>query len=84
MCDCCNTARLVPDYRLFCPTCLHCGVRKLQREPLWPWRLTATECKARRQQTLAHWVAHGHDEAEMRALFKKLGSQPALCPQKTC
>ncbi len=50
----------------------------IQRMPLYA--LGKTECSARRTENLAIWVAHGHSEAEIRALVK---ASTALAPLPT-
>ena len=67
-CDCCTTAKVCQDYRLFNPACQFCGARLIQRLGTLP--IAAAECRARRTQALADWLAHGHNEAGIRALVK--------------
>lgn len=60
---------------MFNPACLHCGARLIQSLGRLP--IPASECRQRRQAMLAHWLKHGHSEAEIRALVKgPLAVQP--------
>jgi len=75
MCTNCDIARDRPDYRLYNPTCLWCGVRILQRAADWP--LPESVVKERRRENVAIWVGYGHSELELRRLFK---GPPAYAP----
>ena len=53
---------------MFSPACIHCGARLIQRIGKLP--IPQSSCTARRKAVLADWMAHGHDEATIRALVK--------------
>jgi len=77
MCDLCNIARLDPEHRMFCPACLWCGARLIQR--LGTLAIGATACRDRRRAVLADWMVHGHSETQLRSLAR--GALPlALAP----
>ena len=79
-CSNCNTARTFPGYRFFCPSCVYCGARLIQH--LGTYRITTQECVQRRRVVLADWMAHGHPEAQLRALAKgPLPIAPAHAPE---
>ena len=67
-CANCDIARTFPGYRWFCPACVYCGARLIQH--LGTYRITTQECVQRRRVVLADWMAHGHTEAQLRALAK--------------
>lgn len=73
MCQCCRRASEMEFYPHFSIGCKFCGARILWligilAEPtLQEDRPTAI--KRRRLENLADWVAFGHDEAEIRALY---------------
>ena len=67
-CQNCNTARDHVAYALFCPSCIHCGARLIQRLALLP--IAVSECSARRKAMLKVWTDYGHSEAEIRRLVK--------------
>jgi hypothetical protein len=75
MCIDCHRASIGPGYPLHCPTCLWCGARLLKT--IGRMQITADQSVARRRKVLADWVAHGHSEAELRALAK---GPPPLAP----
>ena len=68
MCSNCDIARTYPEYQLFDPACLWCGVRIIQRAT--SFQLAASVVSARRTENLRIWVEQGHSEAEIRALVK--------------
>lgn len=68
MCDTCDQARAAPLHPMFCPACLHCGARLIQRLGHLP--RSRDEIKARRQAVLRDWMAFGHAEEDLRALAK--------------
>ena len=74
-CPNCQTAKTHPQHNWFNPACLHCGARMIQHLGRLP--IAASEIAQRRRQVLADWTAHGHTEAQLRALAK--GPQ-ALAP----
>ena len=67
-CDNCQVAKNFPAYRFFNPACLYCGARFIQH--LGTYRIAPQECVQRRRVVLADWMAHGHPEAQLRALAK--------------
>ena len=67
-CSSCTTAKTFPQHRMFCPSCLPCGVRIIQRLGELP--ISQAECTQRRRAMLAVWVEWGHDEQQIRALVK--------------
>jgi hypothetical protein len=73
----CTTARQYPGYNQFNPACLYCGARILQH--LGTLHIPPSECRNRRRNELAIWVAHGHNEALLRELAKS--DTPALAPE---
>ena len=55
--------------RLFFPNCIYCGARYIQ----WIQRKSGLSANARKREcrrVLDRWLAHGHDEAALRALAK--------------
>ena len=55
--------------RLFSPACLHCGARYIQ----WIQRMSGRSADARKREcrrVLERWLAHYHNEDELRALAK--------------
>lgn len=68
MCSDCNTTREAPGHALFCPTCIWCGARLIQRIQRLP--RPASEIRDRCRQVLADWMAYGHAEQELRKLAK--------------
>lgn len=68
MCKNCNVAKGFAGYRLFNPACLHCGARLIQHLGTLP--IPTADCVRRRRAVLADWMAHGHTEADLRALAK--------------
>ena len=68
LCKPCTIALTFPEYRLFNPACLHCGVRIIQRLGKMP--IPESECIQRRRNMLAVWVEHGHSESVIRDLVK--------------
>lgn len=80
MCPCCNDARNWPGTvaaRTYTPACLWCGARLIQA--LGKLRRPREEIAERRRKVLADWMAHGHSEAELRALAK--GEALPLAPE---
>ena len=77
-CSNCNTAREFPEYRMFCPSCIYCGARLIQRIGLLP--IGKTEASERRTKVLKDWTQYGHSEKEIRGL---VAGPPALGPAKT-
>ena len=67
-CQRCNTAKDFPGHQMFDPACIFCGARLIQRLILQP--ITPEQCRDRRKAVLADWMAHGHDEQQLRALAK--------------
>jgi hypothetical protein len=70
-CPCCYAARHYPgtdDARQHCPSCLYCGARMIRTVLKLP--TPPADKTARARENLAVWVAHGHDEAELRELVK--------------
>ena len=58
------------SHKLFNPACLHCGARYIQ----WIQRMSGRPAEARKREcrrVLERWLAHFHDEAELRALAKQ-------------
>lgn len=68
LCNPCNIAKINSAYTMFCPSCLACGVRLIQRLGQLP--IASSECSARRKAALAVWVQWGHSEAQIRELVK--------------
>lgn len=52
----------------FCPTCLWCGARLIQRIQALRTRRPAEDIKTRCRTVLNDWMAFGHAEASLRAL----------------
>lgn len=75
-CECCQIAKEFPGYRLFCPSCLHCGARLIQtiQRKAIPMQDKVRRCRA----VLADWMAMGHDETSLRDLAK--GSETPIGP----
>jgi len=67
-CKPCQIARQVPAYPFFNLGCLYCGARLIQRLGGLP--IARSQVAERRRENLAHWVAFGHSEAELRSLAK--------------
>ena len=70
-CDCCQATREAPMHPFFCPTCLWCGARLIQRiQALRRSRTPPTkeQIKARCRTVLDDWMAMGHLESDMRSL----------------
>ena len=70
-CPCCKDARDWPGTvaaRTYTPACLYCGARLIQA--LGKLRQPREEIAERRRKVLADWIAHGHPEADLRALAK--------------
>jgi hypothetical protein len=65
-CNCCQAARLYQAHNQFNPACLYCGARIIQH--LGTMQIQKSDCTRRRRDALATWVAHGHNEAQIRAL----------------
>lgn len=88
-CKPCQITRIVPTYPLFNLGCVYCGARIIQQ--LGCLMIPASEIKARRRENLAHWVAFGHSEAQIRVLVKLDGpavapptpATPAVCAPRT-
>jgi hypothetical protein len=70
-CHECRRARESPAYPWFCPLCLWCGARLIQR--LGGLDMPREEIANRRKRVLADWVSHGHAESELRRLAKQPG-----------
>lgn len=68
MCNCCDKARDFAAYPQFNPACLHCGARIIQH--LGKLNIGQSECTRRRRESLADWLAYGHNESEIRKLAK--------------
>lgn len=71
MCECCNDARHWPgtrSARQYSPACLWCGARLIKALGRLP--RPREEITSRRRSVLADWIAHGHSEAEIRALVR--------------
>ena len=56
-------------YRMHSRACLHCGARLIQKMQRL-YQLTPEQRRDRRRETLAAWMAQGHDEQQLRALAK--------------
>ena len=65
-CNCCQAARLYPPHNFFNPACIYCGARIIQR--LGTLQIPQSQRTSRRRTELAIWLAHGHNEAQIRAL----------------
>lgn len=65
-CDCCDKAREWPGYRMYSPACLYCGARLIQA--IGRLSIPVTQVQQRRRAVLSDWIAHGHAEAQLRAL----------------
>lgn len=63
-CECCT--RYITMYD---PACLQCGGRYLRA--IRALELPTEERQARMRKALADWMAHGHAEADLRALARK-------------
>ena len=67
--------------RLFSPGCIYCGARYIQ----WIQRMSGRPAEARKREcrrVLERWKAHGHDEAELRALAQSPTWAVAPAPGK--
>jgi len=53
---------------LHCPTCIWCGARLIHRILALKGVRPAAELSHRASTALATWVAHGHDEQQLRTL----------------
>jgi len=81
-CKCCKDALEWPGTvaaRTYTPACLWCGARLIQA--LGKLRRPREEIAERRRKVLADWMAHGHSEAELRALAK--GDALPLAPESS-
>lgn len=79
MCEPCDTAREYPTANvLYCPSCIYCGARLIQRIGRLP--IAVSEATTRRREVLADWVKLGHKEAEIRTLVK---GPRALAPESS-
>lgn len=67
-CACCLATREAPMHPFFCPTCLWCGARLIQRIQKLKKRRPEKEIKARCRTVVNDWIAFGHEEASLRAL----------------
>lgn len=67
-CADCTATREAPAWPMHNPACLHCGARLIQR--IGKYQIPVSEATTRRRAVLADWMAHGHDEAQLRALVK--------------
>lgn len=56
-------------YRTHNTACLHCGARMIQKFQRL-FQLTAEQRRDRCRQTLADWIAQGHDEQRLRDMAK--------------
>lgn len=82
LCKPCQIARTVPTYPFFNLGCLHCGARIIQHLATLP--IVPSQVAERRRENLAHWVAFGHSEADLRALAKgplAIGPGHPLAPE---
>ena len=79
MCQCCNRAREYSAYPQFCPSCLHCGARLIQRIGQLP--ISRQDVTRRRRAVLADWMAHGHPEEKIRELAAM--TSPAIGPVRS-
>lgn len=68
MCKECQIAKQDPAYWIFNPACIHCGARILRKLESMP--IGQSECRQRQKNMLKHWQAMGHDELELRRLYK--------------
>ena len=87
-CPCCNDALEWPGTvaaRTYTPACLWCGARYIRLLPkqggIDGRPLTNPEVVEWRRKVLADWIAHGHPEAELRALAK--GEALPLAPESS-
>lgn len=84
MCDVCNVVRKYypkdpQAHRQHCLKCVFCGARLIQRLQ----RVFALAPPVRRERSraaLADWMAHGHSEAQLRALAKATAWAVAPAP----
>lgn len=65
-CHCCNMVREYPHFNQYCPSCLYCGARLIQRIGTLP--IAESAAKARKRAVLRDWMAMGHPEDRLRAL----------------
>jgi len=86
-CQSCQTIRKhypadPQQHRQHCPTCLHCGARLIQKMQRL-YQLTAEQRRDRCRQTLAQWLAQGHDEQQLRKLAKATAWAVASAPEQS-
>lgn len=67
-CTDCTATREAPAWPMHNPACIYCGARLIQR--IGKYNIAVAAVTERRRAVLADWVAHGHDEAQIRALVK--------------
>ena len=80
MCDCCMADRICAGhYRHFCPSCVFCGGRLLNR--IGRVQALSTEILQRRRAALKVWMDWGHAETELRALAKAHESLQPIAKQ---
>jgi uncharacterized protein (UPF0335 family) len=65
-CTDCTSARENPHWYRFCPSCIWCGARLIQR--IKALQRPREELTQRMKTVLADWTAYGHDETELRRL----------------
>lgn len=68
-CEDCAAAKENPHWARFCPSCLWCGARLIQRIQALVHR-PAQERTQRCKAVLTDWVAMGHAEHALRSLAK--------------
>ncbi len=71
MCPCCTAARDWPGTTAastYSPSCKYCGARLIKA--IGKFKRPREEIADRRRAVLADWIAHGHNEDELRALAK--------------
>ena len=67
-CTDCTATREAPAWPMHNPTCLYCGATLIQR--IGKYSIPISAATERRRAVLDDWVAHGHDEAQIRRLAK--------------
>ncbi len=80
-CECCDKDRPPHGgYPGHTPACVYCGARLVQRIQRLP--ISANEKATRCRAVLADWLAHRHDEIQLRHLAKlpNLAYEPSESP----
>lgn len=65
-CQCCSLAREYPGHNQFCPSCLYCGARLIQRIRALP--ISPKRAQERESVVLRDWMLAGHSERQILTL----------------